>query len=131
MKSIRIVLAGVFFLLGIPAGLLISGVTFQSIFRDIEELRRLMDINLLVQVLFVVSLWIVWMYGLVSLTFELIRSVRHGFDPSKAGIFHRAASVFLFALWLLVNQSHQSNFVAPIEHHMKLSLEQHQKHHLR
>ncbi len=115
MKSIRIVLAGVFFLLGIPAGLLISGVTFQSIFRDIEELRRLMDINLLVQVIFVVSLWLVWMYGLVSLTIELIRSVRHGFDPSKAGIFHRAASVFLFALWLLVNQSHQSNFVAPID----------------
>ena len=115
MKSIRIVFAGGFFLFGIPAGLLISGVNFQSIFRDIEELRRLMDINLLVQVIFVVSLWLVWMYGLVSLTIELVRSMRHGFDPSKAGIFHRAASVFLFALWLLVNQSHQSNFVAPID----------------
>lgn len=108
MKNLRIVLVGLLFVFGIPTGLLLNGMTFTSIFHDIEMLRTLKDFNRLVQVGGAVLLWLVWVYGLVSLIFELIRSLRHGFDPQNSGWPNRAASIFVFAVWLLVSQSHQS-----------------------
>ena len=108
MKNLRIVLVGALFLLGIPFGLQIYGLTFQNIIKDIEQLKALIDFNLLVQVVVGISLWLVWIYGLFSLLVELIYSFLHGFSSRKVGIFHKAPSVFILALWLLVSQSHRS-----------------------
>lgn len=116
MKNIRILFAGLIFVFGIPAGLLLSGMSIPRIFRDLETLRSLMDVELLIQRLVAGSLWIIWIYGLLNLIIEICRSLRYGFFPRNYGISNRVASKFVLAIWLLVSQSHGASQTQQIAH---------------
>ena len=105
MKTQRVIAIGTAFLLGIPLGLCVYGLSPINLVSHFASFQRIMDIELLVRSCFGVLLWVVWIYGASSVLYQAVSLRKHGsIEPSET-IFAKSAAVFVVALWLFTSQS--------------------------
>jgi len=102
MKNLRILIAGCFFIFGIPWALLILGWSIPALLEEVFSLHRMLDAQLLVQVFAGLTLWLVWGFGVASVAFEFFRRVRGETTHSSDRLVGHAAAAFVLALWMLV-----------------------------
>ena len=102
MKNLRILIAGCFFIFGIPWVLLILGWSIPALLEEVFSLHRMLDAQLLVQVFAGLTLWLVWGFGVASVAFEFFRRVRGETTHSSDRLVGHAAAAFVLALWMLV-----------------------------
>jgi hypothetical protein len=105
MKTRRVIAIGTAFLLGIPLGLCVYGLSPIKLVSHFASFQQIMDIELLVRSCFGVLLWVVWIYGASSVLYQAVSLRKHGsIEPSET-IFAKSAAVFVVALWLFTSQS--------------------------
>ena len=105
MKTQRVIAIGTAFLLGIPLGLCVYGLSPIKLVSHFASFQQIMDIELLVRSCFGVLLWVVWIYGASSVLYQAVSLRKHGsIEPSET-IFAKSAAVFVVALWLFTSQS--------------------------
>lgn len=102
MKNLRIVIVGCLFIFGIPWALLVLGWSIPALLEEVLSLRQIMDVELLVQVLAGLALWLVWTFGVASVVFECFHRVRGDTTRSSDRLVGHAAAAFVLALWVLV-----------------------------
>lgn len=102
MKNLRIVIVGCLFIFGIPWALLVLGWSIPALLEEVLSLRQIMDVELLVQVLAGLALWLVWAFGVASVVFECFHRVRGDTTRSSDRLVGHAAAAFVLALWVLV-----------------------------
>jgi len=105
MKTQRVIAIGTAFLLGIPLGLCVYGLSPIKLVSHFASFQQIMDIELLVRSCFGVLLWVVWICGASSVLYQAVSLRKHGsIEPSET-IFAKSAAVFVVALWLFTSQS--------------------------
>jgi len=105
MKLIRVLTVGTAFLIGIPVGLSVYGLSPIALFSHFATLRQIMDVELLVTSCISVLLWAVWIYGAIWVVYQAVALRRHGSIESSDQIFAKSAAVFVVTVWLLATQS--------------------------
>ena len=78
MKLIRVLTVGTAFLIGIPVGLSVYGLSPIALFSHFATLRQIMDVELLVRSCISVLLWAVWIYGAIWVVYQAVALRRHG-----------------------------------------------------
>lgn len=116
MKLIRVLTVGIAFLIGIPVGLNVYGLSPIALFSHFATLHQIMDVELLVRSCISVLLWAVWIYGAICVVYQTVTLRRQGSIEPSDKIFAKSAAAFVVTVWLLATQSslkslHEGNAV--------------------